>query len=122
MQLCVALGAQWMQQSVLDAGLSVLSLTTGPVLGAFLVGVLTRHVGSRAMMAGMAVGGVTMFAIWWTGALAWTWYALVGADDHRAGVALALAMLPSFRARLSDAGPEPWSVHVRTMRLPRSFT
>ena len=29
-QLSVALGAQWMRQSVLDAGLSVLSLTTGP--------------------------------------------------------------------------------------------
>ena len=55
-QLAVALGAQWMRQSVLDAGLSVLSLTTGPVLGAFMVGVLTRHVGSRAMLGGMAAG------------------------------------------------------------------
>ena len=92
-QLAVALGAQWMQQSVLDAGLSVLSLTTGPVLGAFMVGVLTRHVGSRAMLAGMAAGAVTMFAIWWTGALAWTWYALVGAATTGL-VALALATLP----------------------------
>ena len=48
--------AQWLDQSVLDAGLSVLSLTTGPVLGAFLVGVSTRRVGAAAMMAGMAVG------------------------------------------------------------------
>ena len=63
MQLAVALGAQWMRQSVLDAGLSVLSLTTGPVLGAFLVGVLTRHVGSRAMLGGMAAGAVMMAAI-----------------------------------------------------------
>src|SRR4029079_19275571 len=45
-QLIVALGAQWLDQSVLDAGLSVLSLTTGPVLGAFLVGVTTRRVGA----------------------------------------------------------------------------
>ena len=100
-QLSVALGAQWMQQSVLDAGLSVLSLTTGPVLGAFMVGVLTRHVGSGAMLAGMAAGGVTMFTIWWTGALAWTWYALVGASTT-ALVALAFAMLPAFRVRAMD--------------------
>src|SRR5918993_195330 len=53
-QLGVALGAQWLDQSVLDAGLSVLSLTTGPVLGAFLVGVLTRRVGAAAMLSGMA--------------------------------------------------------------------
>ena len=96
-QLAVALGAQWMRQSVLDAGLSVLSLTTGPVLGAFMLGVLTRHVGSRAMLAGMLAGAVAMVPIWWTGALAWTWYAFAGAAITSA-VALALAMLPSFRA------------------------
>jgi SSS family transporter len=100
-QLAVALGAQWMEQSVLDAGLSVLSLTTGPVLGAFMVGVLTRHVGSGAMLAGMAAGAVTMFTIWSTGVLAWTWYALVGASTT-ALVALALAILPAFRVRALD--------------------
>ena len=46
-QIGVALGAQWMTRSVLDAGLSVLSLAAGPVLGAFLVGVLTTRVGTR---------------------------------------------------------------------------
>ena len=35
-QLGVAIGAQWMDRSVLDVGLSVLSLAAGPVLGAFL--------------------------------------------------------------------------------------
>jgi solute:Na+ symporter, SSS family len=100
-QLSVALGAQWMRQSVLDAGLSVLSLTTGPVLGAFMVGVLTRHVGSRAMLAGMAAGAAMMFGIWWTGALAWTWYAFAGAATTSA-VALALAILPSFRVAVDD--------------------
>jgi SSS family transporter len=78
-QLAVALGAQWMDRSVLDAGLAVLSLASGPVLGAFLVGVLTRRVGSPAMLAGMAAGIVVLFVVWWTGAVAWTWYALIGA-------------------------------------------
>ena len=40
-QISVALGAQWIR-SVLDTGLAVLSLAAGPVLGAFLVGVLTE--------------------------------------------------------------------------------
>ena len=40
-------------RSVLDAGLAVLSLAAGPVLGAFLVGVLTTRVGTHAMLTGM---------------------------------------------------------------------
>jgi solute:Na+ symporter, SSS family len=68
-----------MRQSVLDAGLSVLSLTTGPVLGAFVVGVLTRRVGSAAVLTGMSVGAAVVCTAWWTGALAWTWYTFVGA-------------------------------------------
>jgi Na+/proline symporter len=79
-QLGVAIGAQWMDRSVLDIGLSVLSLAAGPVLGAFLVGVLTRDVGGRPMLIGMITGIVVLFWIWWTGAIAWTWYAFVGAS------------------------------------------
>jgi len=79
-QLAVALGAQWMRQSVLDAGLSVLSLTTGPVLGAFLVGVLTRRVGAAAMIGGMAAGGLVLGYVWYDGVVGWTWYALIGAS------------------------------------------
>jgi Na+/proline symporter len=73
----VALGAQWIR-SVLDAGLAVLSLAAGPVLGAFLVGVLTSRVGPRAMVAGMVTGILAMIWVWWTAATAWTWYAFIG--------------------------------------------
>ena len=78
-QIAVALAAQWMNRSVLDAGLAVLSLAAGPVLGAFLVGVLTKRVQAPAMLAGMAAGAVTLFVLWQTGAVAWTWYAFIGA-------------------------------------------
>src|SRR5688500_6032174 len=44
-QIAVALAAQLVTRSVLAAGLAVLSLAAGPVLGAFLVGVLTTRVG-----------------------------------------------------------------------------
>ena len=79
-QIGVALGAQYVTRSVLDAGLGVLSLAAGPVLGAFLVGVLGTRVKSRAMLAGMLSGTAAVGWVWWTGAAAWTWYAFIGAS------------------------------------------
>jgi SSS family transporter len=78
-QLAVAIAAQRMDRSVLDAGLAVLSLTSGPVLGAFLVGVLSRTIGGAAMLGGMATGMAALAWLWWSTPLAWTWYALTGA-------------------------------------------
>jgi SSS family solute:Na+ symporter len=92
-QIGVALGAQWIR-SVLDTGLAVLSLAAGPVLGAFLVGVLTVRVGARAMVVGMA-GGVTVLAwVWWTAATAWTWYAFIGSSVTFATALAASFLLP----------------------------
>jgi solute:Na+ symporter, SSS family len=79
-QIAVAIGSQWMDRSVLDAGLSVLSLAAGPVLGAFLVGVFTTRVRENAMLIGMASGIVAVSWAWWTGGVAFTWYALLGAS------------------------------------------
>jgi Na+/proline symporter len=79
-QIGVALAAQWMDDSVLTGGLAVLSLAAGPVLGAFLVGVFTTRVDARAMLIGMSAGAVALVWIWWTGALAFTWYAFIGAS------------------------------------------
>jgi SSS family solute:Na+ symporter len=92
-QIAVALGAQFVTQSVLDSGLSVLSLAAGPVLGAFLTGVLTTRVRSGAMLGGMAAGAAVLAWAWTTGAYAWTWYALTGAAIT-SGVALMLSLLP----------------------------
>ena len=78
-QLGVALGAQFLDRSLLDSGLSVLSLTAGPILGAFLIGVLTSRVGAGAMLTGMAAGSAVLGWVWWTGAMGFTWFALVGA-------------------------------------------
>jgi SSS family transporter len=96
-QIAVALGAQFVTQSVLDAGLSVLSLAAGPVLGAFLTGVLTRHVDARAMLAGMATGTAVVGWAWWTAAIAWTWFAFLGAAVTIAA-ALAAARVAPVRA------------------------
>jgi Na+/proline symporter len=95
-QIAVAIAAQWVDRSVLDAGLLVLSFAAGPVLGAFLVGVLAERVGGRAMLAGMAAGIVAVTWIWWTGVAAWTWYSA-------AGVAVTVAV--ALAASLIDPAP-----------------
>jgi Na+/proline symporter len=58
-QVGVAVGAQWMQRSVLDAGLAVLSYASGPVLGAFLLGTLAPSITEGQTFAGMLAGLVT---------------------------------------------------------------
>ena len=64
---------------MLDAGLAVLSLTTGPVLGAFVLAIARPRLGAAPVMIGMVTGAVVLTWLWWTGAVAWTWYALIGA-------------------------------------------
>jgi SSS family transporter len=92
-QILVAIGAQWVTRSVLDSGLSVLSLAAGPVLGAFLTGVLTTRVRSGAMLGGMVAGAIVLTWVWFTNAYAFTWFALTGALVT-GGVALLLSLLP----------------------------
>jgi SSS family transporter len=95
-QIGVALAAQYVTRSVLDAGLAVLSLAAGPVLGAFLTGVLTSRVGSSAMLTGMLAGTMALAWAWSTNACAWTWYALLGATVT-AGVALLASLVEERR-------------------------
>jgi Na+/proline symporter len=78
-QLGVALGAQWMERSVLEAGLAVLSLTAGPVLGAFVLAVARPRTGAGPVMIGMIAGAVVLARLWQMEVVAWTWYALIGA-------------------------------------------
>jgi len=96
-QIVVALGAQWIDRSVLDAGLLVLSFAAGPVLGAFLTGVLVRRVESTAMLWGMIGGTIVVTYVWWTNSFAWTWYALIGSAST-SGVAVALSFVLPQRA------------------------
>jgi SSS family solute:Na+ symporter len=90
-QIGVALGAQTMERSVLDAGLSVLSLASGSVLGAFIIGTLMPRVSLPAMLSGMIAGLTAMFAVWLWTPIAWTWYSFIGA-----GMTVAVAWVLSF--------------------------
>lgn len=79
-QLGVAIGAQFMDRAVLDAGLAVLSFASGAVLGAFLLGTLMPGVTERQALAGMIAGLITMTAVWGWTRVAFTWYVFIGAS------------------------------------------
>lgn len=94
-QLAVAIGAQFMQQSVLDAGLAVLSLAAGAVLGAFLLGTLAPTIRERDVFAGMIAGLLVITAVWWATPIAFTWYLIIGAGTTCAVAFVAQAMTPA---------------------------
>ena len=64
--------------SVFTVGLTIASIVYGPMLGAFLLGVLTRSANQTGVMAGIAVSLVAMIAVHQFTPLAWTWYVLTG--------------------------------------------
>jgi Na+/proline symporter len=64
--------------SVFTVGLTIASIVYGPMLGAFLLGVLTRRATERGVMAGIATSLAIMIGVRLFTALAWTWYVLAG--------------------------------------------
>lgn len=65
-------------KSVLEAGLTIASITYGSMLGVFLLGVLTKTANEKGAILGMAVGLASMLTIWYFGTIAFTWYVLIG--------------------------------------------
>lgn len=64
--------------NVLQAGLSIASVLYGSLLGVFLLGVLTRRVGQKSAICGMAVGLVVMAYVKLATPIAFTWYVPIG--------------------------------------------
>ena len=66
--------------SVFTTGLTIASLVYGPMLGAFLLGVLTKRANQTGVMTGMALSLAFMLfiKIEFSSAIAWTWYVLMG--------------------------------------------
>jgi SSS family transporter len=93
-------------RSVIDEVLRVAGITTGMILGLFLLGSLRRPIGSRAALAGLVAGFVVVTLVWLGTALAWPWYALVG-TLVTVGVALFLDRLGIGRGPSTDRGAEP---------------
>lgn len=95
LQMGVAVLAQNVS-SALDRGLAALGYASGPTVGAFLLGVLSKTANTTGTMTGMLVGlvvtvvlGRPIAALGWPG-LAWTWNVAVGAT-----VTVAVGLLAS---------------------------
>jgi SSS family transporter len=98
--------------SVFTVGLTIASIVYGPMLGAFLLGVLTTTTTETGVMAGMAVALVAMLAVrMWT-PLAWTWYVLAG-TALCVGVGMIVTWLaPAGRTDVLRHGSEPSSTRT----------
>jgi SSS family transporter len=64
--------------SVFTVGLTIASIVYGPMLGAFLLGVLTTSANERGVIAGIGVSLVSMIGVRVFTPLAWTWYVVAG--------------------------------------------
>jgi solute:Na+ symporter, SSS family len=63
---------------VVEVGLQIASVAYGALLGAFLLGILTRRANQAGAMLGMVCGFATELYLWrWTH-VPWTWWVLVG--------------------------------------------
>src|SRR6202011_1026278 len=58
--------------SVFTTGLTIASLVYGPMLGAFLLGVLTKRANQMGVMIGMATSLCFMLLMWYKSSIAWT--------------------------------------------------
>ena len=110
LQIGVALLAQGLD-SALNQGLAVLSYASGPTVGAFLLGVLTRRATSAGTLVGMlagltvslAVGRFALTLFGWPG-VAWTWNVAIGATVTFA-VGLAASALRGAAAPVDPGRP-----------------
>jgi len=63
---------------VVEVGLQIASVAYGALLGAFLLGVLTRRANQQGAMVGMACGFVLELYLWLGTQLPWTWWVMLG--------------------------------------------
>ena len=64
---------------VVEVGLQIASVAYGALLGAFLLGTLTRRANSFGVMIGMLCGFAIELYLWLGTRVPWTWWVLIGA-------------------------------------------
>jgi SSS family solute:Na+ symporter len=93
--IAVALEARHLEQSVVDNALAIAGFVMGPLLGLFLLGILTKRVGERAAFVGMVAGIAATSAVKFATTIAYPWYAVVGSSTV---FTVALVVSPLFPA------------------------
>jgi Na+/proline symporter len=61
-----------------DEVLAIAAFTNGAILGVFFLGTLTRHIGERAALIGMASGLLVMLGVKVFTPIAWPWFVVIG--------------------------------------------
>jgi SSS family solute:Na+ symporter len=64
---------------VVEVGLQIASVAYGALLGAFLLGVLTRRANQLGAMIGMLLGFAVDIYLWLGTRVPWTWWVMIGA-------------------------------------------
>jgi solute:Na+ symporter, SSS family len=78
---------------VVEVGLQIASVAYGALLGAFLLGVLTRRANQSGAMVGMLCGFLTELYIWRRTSVPWTWWVMIGTlMTFAVGYAASIAM------------------------------
>ena len=77
-QMLVAFGGPLVDQTVVEAVLTIAGFTTGITLGVFFLGIFTTRVGQQAALAGLVLGLATISVVAFGTRLAWPWYTLTG--------------------------------------------
>jgi Na+/proline symporter len=76
---------------LLEAGLTIASITYGSLLGLFLLGFMYRGANAPGALTGMFAGLAVMLWVKFATPLAWTWYVLAGtAATFLAGAVVSL--------------------------------
>ncbi len=63
---------------VVEVGLQIASVAYGALLGAFLLGTLTRRANQTGAMIGMACGFAVELYLWLGTHVPWTWWVMIG--------------------------------------------
>jgi len=63
---------------VVEVGLQIASVAYGALLGAFLLGVLTRRANQSGAIVGMLLGFATELYLWGWTHVPWTWWVMIG--------------------------------------------
>ncbi len=78
---------------VVEVGLQIASVAYGAMLGAFLLGVLTRRANARGAAVGMTCGLVMELYLWLGTRVPWTWWVLIGSGvTFGVGLAASIAI------------------------------
>jgi SSS family transporter len=80
--------------SVLEAGLSIASVTLGLLLGVFLLACLTKRPGERAAIAGLLFGAAVMLYIKTSTHIAFTWWVAIGCAATYSAAIVASYIIP----------------------------